>query len=405
MRKMILNQNDRKWYNTPIRDYLLVVVFPLFYLNALSFSLNSKLSMISYLSFVLCALIMGLLFIKGSFNNTEINILMCFLLIMLLKVCAAVIVSQWIVAIKVIMRIIIVLTIVLIIPNYFNKNTFRLILIFNCFMFVFIILGFVDYYLSKDKVFFLLFGSMNTFAAVFMVLFIVNLMMINIDKRLLYVLNCILAMVLIVLSKSRTPLLAILIIAFVYFVMKIFFSNKTKKRRILNSISFDILLVLAIIAIGLYVNIDELPAYNKINQISLSLFGKNIDSGRPEIWKNIMDNLSGHILFGYGDIREALFDNDYSAHSQYFQLLGDNGVVGLILLLFVFRLLWNEMIEYKYFPCVRVYLAVLIGIMVYNCFEVTLIENKFALGCFEWLAIAIGRYFVLQITKKQRLQI
>lgn len=257
-----------------------------------------------------------------------------------------------------------------------DVNFINVLLLFVC------ALGYFDYNLSSDKISFIIFGSMNTLAGVFLFLFALNLVLAQYHFKLWHLINFGLNLLLILLSSSRTPLLSIGVFLICLLILNML-SKSVKKCKVFFLL--DVAIIFTIIF--LYSSVDKWTHFNYLNQLSQKLFNKNIDSGRPQIWLDILQRLKGHWIFGLGYIEQ---DKDYSAHNQFLQLLGDNGIVGLFLFLVLYIQIWNKLAKYSKDKVIRVIMSFMVVFLVYNCFEVALLQNKFALACLQWFIIAIG---------------
>ena len=142
-----------------------------------------------------------------------------------------------------------------------------------------------------------------------------------------------------------------------------------------------------------YINIKEIYFYEFFDSISYNLFGKFLDSSRPFLWSESLKILSGWQYFigaGTGKLPEiARFENS-SFHNTYLQLFIQNGILGLIALIAVFKKLWNLIISNEIDEMSYLVISIFIGVIIYNCFETTLLQNKTFLGIVEWLTISIG---------------
>ncbi|KYC67055.1 O-antigen ligase family protein [Heyndrickxia coagulans] len=151
--------------------------------------------------------------------------------------------------------------------------------------------------------------------------------------------------VVIYLTRSRTSLIAFIIVALIYFISILL-------RKELNFYSYfkKISLMLFTLIITFYL----------VNKFFISLlFGKwngtsnDITSGREEFWSDTVEN--GMTYFGNGE-NYFLKYNVRDAHNIFFQILGDYGLISLIffLLIFIFivyKLVKTKKIEYLCFFC------------------------------------------------------
>ena len=122
------------------------------------------------------------------------------------------------------------------------------------------------------------------------------------------------------------------------------------------------------------------------------LFGKNIDSSRSYLWNESLKILSDwqYLLgMGTGKLPEVERYKSSSFHNSYLQLLMQNGLLGLMVLMMLFRKLWNLVIRTQIDDIVYFAISIFIAIIIYNCFETTLFQNKTFLGITEWVALGI----------------
>lgn len=197
-------------------------------------------------------------------------------------------------------------------------------------------------------------------------------------------------------TQSRTSLFTLLIIAGVFILLSVL---KPKKGVLLGL--FWILVIFIAIGIVAYINIDNFGWYSTLNVYSVDLFGKNIDSSRPLLWGMSINALGQNWLTGIGTGFLPAYGpfTDVSFHNSYLQLLIPNGVVSLICLILIFYFMWESMAENIDDLLVRLIFAALVGILVYNCFESTLLFNKLSIGFMEWFLLALGVARSLKLSK------
>lgn len=187
---------------------------------------------------------------------------------------------------------------------------------------------------------------------------------------------------------SRTALFSLFIIIICFFIFNIF---KVGYRKL--NVLFYILIFCGLLTTYFYINIKEIYFYEFFDSISYNLFGKFLDSSRPFLWSESLKILSGWQYFigaGTGKLPEiARFENS-SFHNTYLQLFIQNGILGLIALIAVFKKLWNLIISNEIDEMSYLVISIFIGVIIYNCFETTLLQNKTFLGIVEWLTISIG---------------
>lgn len=200
-----------------------------------------------------------------------------------------------------------------------------------------------------------------------------------------------LVLFLIFVAKARTSLVTLLIIVFIYFVL-----SRVKPSSAALSRMLYFVIAIVITALFIYINAKSFNWYDWLNAYSNELFGKNIDSSRPALWEQAFSMLGDSFIFGLGAdaAPQGLFAGK-SFHNSYLQLIMTNGLVGLILLIISMWALWSGIASNSnnssYFA-----IAVFVGVIIYNCFECTLLSNKLALGLLEWLILSISYYHSVQ---------
>lgn len=135
----------RNWYNNPIKEYVVLLVFVLLFFNMFSFSYNKTLSAIADVSFLLCGLLSVMrIFLSKKLSHTDYGITLCFGAILLLKAISGILLGQYLTIVKVALRLSICEMLIVFIPK--EKKILYFSRIFNILFFVFIVLGFVDYF-------------------------------------------------------------------------------------------------------------------------------------------------------------------------------------------------------------------------------------------------------------------
>lgn len=155
---------------------------------------------------------------------------------------------------------------------------------------------------------------------------------------------------------------------------------------------FWAVIAVSIIGIYIYARVDTFAFYTEWHTISVQLFGKGLDSGRPWLWGESLNAIGNNWVVGMGTGIQTndLMNFEGSFHNQFIQLFMQNGLIGLFVFYGILFTLWKPLARHLDDRIVRICLAAFIGIIAYNCFETTLLENKVALGIMQWQLIAIG---------------
>lgn len=201
-------------------------------------------------------------------------------------------------------------------------------------------------------------------------------------------------------SSARTASLVVLVIVFALAVF-----SKVNKKYVMTI--FYVCVAGTILFTAMYAFIRYMPFFEQADQLSKKLFQKSLDSSRPGLWRTSLAELSWwQWLIGKGTgILPSIerYDNS-SFHNSYIQLLMQNGVVGLAILYALLGSFWKKLAAYAEDNIVKFVLATFVGIMVYNCFETTLLQNKTFLGIVQWLVLMLGLLRCKQLQRKERLE-
>ena len=194
-----------------------------------------------------------------------------------------------------------------------------------------------------------------------------------------------LSLVLMYFSNSRASL-----IAFAIFVIfrYLFTRNIIKNRNIILYILIFAFTIFPIIYVGLYQS-----EFRKIlNEFSRKYFRKNFFSGRQVLWAPIIDAIKEKLLLGYGlDMApEKILGIGRSSHNWYIQTLLQVGIIGYLLTINIIRIVWNALQKFKdNFTSLSV-AGFIIGMLLWQCFEVVLTQNNIQVGLLVWFVMGIG---------------
>lgn len=235
----------------------------------------------------------------------------------------------------------------------------------------------------------------NTITAIFLFLTITYIF-INIkeafkeNKYIIIYFLMLLSMCLSYVHHSRTTFFITFIILLIFIILNKF--NAYFKQDLLNKLFFCCILIIFSFVI-FYINIKYSSLYDILNCYSRSIFNKNIDSGRPDLWYMSIKSLQSWqyiIGSGTGKLPEITRYVNSSFHNTYIQIFIQHGILGLVLLIMLFRKIWMIIIKNSLNIIMYFLISVFIAIIIYNCFETTLLQNKTLLGITQWFALGIG---------------
>lgn len=134
-----------------------------------------------------------------------------------------------------------------------------------------------------------------------------------------------------------------------------------------------------------------------LDDFSIKLTDKGLLTGRERIWERLVEYITQKPLLGYGSttVQSDFVASELSAHNMYIQIGLQTGLVGISLLVLFFFFTWKTFWLNKFDRKIALAASFLIGIIVYQIFEVTLTQNLFGLGLLQWIIIGLGLSFSL----------
>lgn len=234
------------------------------------------------------------------------------------------------------------------------------------------------------------FSNPNPYAAIMYYLSFPLILMLE-NKKLsnniiLYLMLAVMSAI-IILTKSISIWGACILSFIVYVCWPFISSTKFIHRAVFNVTVFFIMAFTYIYPIAY-----KMPNYEKINQMFFEYTGQRFFSGRNIFWSTLLELATGKIFLGYGTgvLPSDLIKTDFSAHNQYLQTLLQNGLIGIVLLVLLLKSIWDYLYIAKQDVVARLTSSFMIGIMVHQTFEVTLLQNNIAIGLLQWFIMAVG---------------
>ena len=242
--------------------------------------------------------------------------------------------------------------------------------------------------------------SKNSFSAIFThtgglggAMFVgVTFIMLRENKTLIDKVLMVLAIILAIVANSRTMIGGIIIFYVVYFLLG---KIGTKKMKWL----FDVVILLVCFIPIAYMRIYESPLKDIFNEFSRTYFHKNFFSGRQHLWGTLTQLILNRPVIGYGlDVTpESLLGGTWSSHNWYLQVLLQMGIIGFVLLILLLRMIWRDLLLLNKRQTI-ISAGFLMGVLFWQCFEVSLTQNNFPSGIVVWLIFGIGLSEARKIT-------
>lgn len=195
-------------------------------------------------------------------------------------------------------------------------------------------------------------------------------------RRKLWLLAWFFGLTLVLISGSRASLLGLIMFLVTYVLLPL-----VVRLGLRGGYFFSVVLGISLV-LSFAVGILFPELIDQLNNMSRDLFQKNLDSGRNSMWRMLIDLVAGYEVWGRGggiqikDISEI----EYSAHNLYLQLYMQLGVVGVLMLIGLLLSIWSFIFKGEDHYKVRVAASAFMGLLVINCFEVTLFQNNLVLS-------------------------
>ncbi len=183
---------------------------------------------------------------------------------------------------------------------------------------------------------------------------------------------------------SRSIFISILFVFFTYFVW-----NFITKRKFLFNLYFLLVAAFGYWFTFIYPKIYTWNNFHKLNELSLKFADKPLLTGRERIWERLIGYIERKPLLGYGSstLPSDFTSTTLSAHNTYIQIGLQTGIIGIILLALVFFTFWKTSWKNRHDKKVALSASFLIGIIIYQLFEVNLTQSNFGLGLVQWMLI------------------
>jgi O-antigen ligase len=199
----------------------------------------------------------------------------------------------------------------------------------------------------------------------------------------------VIALVLLLAAGSRSVYLALVMSTITFILWPII-----TRSRLRHLIYFTTLLVGVVAFTIAYAYIQTwLVAAEALKAGVEGTTGGNLLSGRQTFWPEILALISERPVAGWGSgaLPQNLLGQELSSHSLFLQWTLQLGLVGLALLFACFTSVWAALYRGRHLVLVRLSAAFLVGSMVRETFEVTLLQNKLVgIGSLAWVIFAIG---------------
>jgi len=225
----------------------------------------------------------------------------------------------------------------------------------------------------------------------------------NIERKiilkLIWTIIIFMDLILVLVSAARSIWLSLVMVLLIFF----FYDSITSKKIIYRLCFFLIIMILLLFSY-IYPNLYTTEIGWKINDFVFNFTGKNFFSGRQELWIDLFYYISKKPLLGYGVsiFPSDLMHTELSSHNMYIQILLQIGIVGLFLFILLLFFIWECFYLKNGNAKNKLSLAFFTGLIVYQTFEMTIIQGSYAINLLQWILISIGIGFKIDSLNNER---
>lgn len=207
----------------------------------------------------------------------------------------------------------------------------------------------------------------------------------------------------VLISTSRSALIAILYLFFVSFTCSVSTRFFNSKKKVSTTLFFLTLSIISIITF-LYPLLSTSDYALDLTLFSQKYFNKNMFSGRQIIWSELIEFIKLKPVFGYGlaTTPTHLFDTDFSSHNLYLQTCIQCGFTGIFLLVLLLGSFFIRCDLPNTHYSIRFY-SILLSFLLQQCFEVSLTQNMLPISLIIWFIIGLGFNYSLHGEEEQHL--
>ena len=203
------------------------------------------------------------------------------------------------------------------------------------------------------------------------------------NKELVDKIFIILAYLMIIVANSRAVIGAAVCFTIVYFLL----SYDSKKFKWI----FDGVILISCILPVVYMMIYNSGMRSLVNNYFRKMTSKNFFSGRQLLWGKLIECILKKPWIGYGlnITPEKLIGNIWSSHNWYLQVVLQMGIIGFVLLIMVLRTIWKNLLLLDNNKAI-ISASYMVGVLIWQSFEVSITQNNFPSGIVVWLIFGIG---------------
>lgn len=268
-----------------------------------------------------------------------------------------------------------------------NENKDDIVKKINILLTFILMLAFIDYFINLRSGVLIIFTNPNKLGMIGFFSLLFNFIL-GKKHKLIWCLKLILSILIIILSSARTPLMCLIIMIFIY----LFFHKKLADGKCKHL--FVVISIIIFSFVTIYIYLSQIKFGIDINNFIYKFTGKNLFSGRQRIWSEFFKATGPfNLIFGYGSgvrLETILVNEQVSTHNQFIEIIMQYGFVGLIIFFAVLNAIWKSIIVSQN-KNKGIFAVFFIGIIIYNVFEVMLIQNIFSISILSWIMFLLSQ--------------
>lgn len=185
-------------------------------------------------------------------------------------------------------------------------------------------------------------------------------------------------------ANSRSAMVSMVVFLLIRFL---FLRHKNWNRKYIILVLVTIFTIFPYVYMMLY----QSSFKDSLDAFSWLFLRKRFFSGRQYFWGILIEYINNKFLLGYGlgVTPETLLGITYSSHNWYLQILLQMGLIGFLLLVNVLRNIWNTLSKLGSKISANAS-AFIVGVLIWQCFEVSLTQNNYSIGILTWLVMGMG---------------
>ena len=129
-----------------------------------------------------------------------------------------------------------------------------------------------------------------------------------------------------------------------------------------------------------------------LDEYSQEHMGKQLLSGRNQIWLLVFESIGQSPVIGWGlsTVPKTLYGITLSCHNLFLQVALQEGIIGVLLLIAILYYILKNLVSRPITRCSITSMCVVFMILLHECFEISLTQNLLYIGLMMWFLLGLG---------------